>query len=266
MTTFATNSGLWALVDGARWIDATALLDAIKQELSNTPLDFRTRLLLRDSYRALEQHWGSSRVASLTSDVHDRLQPILIENLGEPGFPTLEKRIVESLKPETILEFLRELGAAIKEPARLEIGGASSLILGGFLSRATEDIDVVNEVPPPIRLQHELLARLSARYGLSLTHFQSHYLPSGWINRVRSFGRFQTLDVYLIDVYDIFVGKLFSNREKDLDDLRLLKRSLEKDRVVDRFKTRAEALIAETALKAHAGKNWRIHFDEPLPV
>jgi hypothetical protein len=266
MTTVAGKSGLWALVDGAPWIDASRLLCEIKAELSNAPLDFRTRLLLRDSYRALERHWGSSRLGSLTHDVQGKLQPILTEDLGEPGFPTLEKRIVESLKPETILEFLRELGAAVKEPARLEIGGASSLILGGFLSRATEDIDVVNEVPPSIRLQHELLARLSARYGLSLTHFQSHYLPAGWINRVRSFGRFDALDVYLIDVYDVFVGKLFSNREKDLDDLRLLKRSLEKDRVVDRFKTSTEALMAEPAIKSHAEKNWRVLFGEVLPA
>src|ERR1039458_6804653 len=204
MTTVAINPGLWALVDGARWIDASALLAAITSELSNGPLDFRTRLLLRDSYRALEHHWGSVKLASLTGDVGSKLQTILREDLGDPCFPTLEERIVDSGRPETILEFLRELGAAIKEPARLEIGGASSLILNGLLSRATDDIDVVNEVPPAIRVQHDLLSRLGARYGLSLTHFHSHYLPVGWDKRMRSLGRFDLLDVLLVDVCDIF--------------------------------------------------------------
>jgi uncharacterized nucleotidyltransferase DUF6036 len=266
MSSVATNSSLWALVDGSPWIDASALLNAVKLELSNSPLDFRTRLLVRDSYRALEHHWGSVKLASITSDFDSKLKLILREDLGDPGFPTLEQRIVESVKPETILEFLRELGAAIKEPARLEIGGASSLILSGLLSRATEDIDVVNEIPSPIRLQHDLLSSLGARYGLSLTHFQSHYLPQGWEKRLRSLDRFDVLDVYLIDVFDIFVGKLFSNREKDLDDLRMLKRSLEKERIVDRLKTAAQLFAAEPSLRAHAVKNWHILFGETLPM
>lgn len=266
MSTVATNSGLWALVEGARWIDASALLAAMSSELSNRPLDFRTRLLLRDSYRALEHHWGAAKLASLAGDCGSKLQMILREDFGEPGFPTLEQRIVDSVRPETILEFLRELGAAVKEPARLEIGGASSLILSGLLSRATEDIDIVNEVPPAIRLQHDLLSRLGARYGLSLTHFQSHYLPVGWERRLRSLGRFDLLDVLLIDVCDIFVGKLFSSREKDFDDLRVLKRSLEKEQIVDRLKTSAQLLAAEPSLRGHAVKNWHILFGETLPT
>jgi hypothetical protein len=266
MTPIAANSSLWSLVDGARWIDASELLGAIKLELSNAPFDFRTRLLLRDSYRALEHHWGSARLTALAGEVGSKLQTILTENLGDTGFPTLEQRIVESVKPQTILEFLRELGAAIKDPARLEIGGASSLILSGYLSRSTEDIDIVDQIPPTIRHEHDLLSRLSARYGLSLTHFQSHYLPQAWEKRLRSLGRFDLLDVYLIDAYDIFVGKLFSNREKDLDDLRLLKRSLEKERIIDRFKTSGQLLAAEPALRGQSLKNWHILFGEPLPA
>jgi hypothetical protein len=106
---------------------------------------------------------------------------------------------------------------------------------------------------------------MASQYGLQLTHFQSHYLPSGWSQRVRSLGRFGTLDVYLVDVYDIFVGKLFSGREKDRGDLRMLKRSLDKGQIVERLQTAAKNLAAESALKDHADKNWYILFGEPLP-
>ncbi len=68
---------------------------------------------------------------------------------------------------------------------------------------------------------------LVERYGLRLAHFQSHYLPDGWQRRVESFGVFGELAVFLVDPVDIAVGKLFSRRDKDLDDVRMLKRVLE---------------------------------------
>src|ERR1700733_1466105 len=97
MSTVAAKSTLWALVDGSPWIDASALLAAVKAELSNGPLDFRTRLLVCDSYRALEHHWGAAKLASLAGDFGSKLQMMLDEELGAAGFPTLERRIVDSL-------------------------------------------------------------------------------------------------------------------------------------------------------------------------
>jgi len=251
MTSVAVNSRLWSLVNGARWIDPSDLLGAIKQELSNCPYDFRTRLLMRDSYRALEYHWGQSKLSSLAADVDVKLRPILEEDLGKPGFPTLRQRMMERIEPETITEFFRELGRATQEPTHLEIG---------YLAYPTNNIDVVDQA------QNNLLSRLAAQFGLSLTYFQSHYLPLGWLQRVRSFGRFELLDVYLIDVYDIFVGKLFSSREKDFDDLRVLKRALEKDQIIDRVKTSGQKLAAEPSLGAAAERNWYVLFGEPLPT
>lgn len=51
---------------------------------------------------------------------------------------------------------------------------------------------------------------------MALNHFQSHYLPAGRPDRVRSLGRFGKLDVFLVDVYDVLLSKLFSDRNKDL--------------------------------------------------
>jgi hypothetical protein len=251
MTPVAVNSRLWSLVDGARWIDPSDLLRAIKLELSNGPCDFRTRLLVRDSYRALESHWGHSKLSLSVADVGVKLGPILEEDLGEAGFPTLGQRMMERVKPETIFGFFQELGRTIQKSTQLEIG---------YLAYPTNNVDVVDQA------QNDLLSELAIQFGLSLTHFQSHNLPAGWLQRVRSFGRFDLLDVYLIDVHDIFLGKLFSSCEKDFDDLRVLKRALDKNQIIDRVKTSGRDLAAEPLLRAVAERNWYVLFGEPLPT
>jgi hypothetical protein len=121
-------------------------------------------------------------------------------------------------------------------------------------------------VPADIRSQHELLANLAARFGLQLTHFQSHYLPAGWEERVHTLGTFGSLHVVLVDTLDIFLSKLFSPREKDLDDLRVLKGQLDKGRVAERLLDSAAALFAEPELRKHAEGNWYVLYGEALPV
>src|SRR5947209_617355 len=90
----------------------------------------------------------------------------------------------------------------------------------GYLSRPTEDIDVVDEVPKELREQHALLSELKDRYGLELAHFQQHYLPMRWQDRLHYFDTFGELTVYLVDVYDVALSKLFSIRTKGFDDLK----------------------------------------------
>ncbi len=266
MSPTAATPDLWSLVRGTPQVDPAKLLAAIETEARRSPHDFRTRLLLRDSYRALEHRWGIEKITSqFSADALAILQPILIEELGEPGFPTLERRLMEQTNPETILQFLRELSTNIRDPLRLEIGGSSALILAGVLSRATEDIDIADQVPGAIAAQHDLLAKLASQYGLQLTHFQSHYLPTDWHKRIRLLDRFRTLDVYLVDTCDIFVGKLFSAREKDRADLRILKQKLDKTQIVDRLHSAAQKLAAEPALRQQAQKNWYILYGQPLP-
>jgi hypothetical protein len=146
------------------------------------------------------------------------------------------------------------------------LGGSIALMTQEVLRRGTEDIDVVDEVPPEIRTEYELLDRLARRFGLQVTHIQSHYLPAGWERRLHSLGRFDQLIVHLVDFYDIFVGKRFSSREKDLDDLRLLREHLDNARVEDQFRQSTELLMAEPNLAKDAARNWYLLYGQPLPA
>src|SRR5438552_3985685 len=83
---------------------------------------------------------------------------------------------------------------------------SAALILQGYLSRATDDIDVVDEVPAEIRSLHALLQDLRKRYGFHLAHFQSHYLPTGWEQRLHSLEPFGNLQIHLVDIYDVFLS------------------------------------------------------------
>jgi hypothetical protein len=259
---------LWRLARGGQPIDATELAAALDEQASDPHPDFRTRLLVRDSLDALARHWGRERLKAWlgASPTRGSLHALWREDLGSPGFPTLHQRIMDAVKPETVLQFFRELGRRIRSPSRMDLGGSIALILQNVLSRHTDDVDVVNEVPAAIRSEHALLDELAASFGLHLTHFQSHDLPSGWEARLSSFARFGQLDVYLIDPYDIFVGKLFSARRKDRDDLRALATRLDKQAAINRLGASAGALMAEPQLAEHARENWYIVYGEDLPA
>lgn len=173
---------------------------------------------------------------------------------------------MEPTRRQDVEQYLREIGTRLTNPTTVYVGGSGSLILSGKLSRRTDDVDVVDEVPQSIRNEHELLGQLRNRYGLSLNHFQSHYLPDGWQSRASSLGRFGKLDVFLVDPIDIFVGKLFSNRTKDLDDLRVLAPQLDAMLITDRLRSSAGRLYADAKLWASAERNWYVVFGDELPT
>jgi hypothetical protein len=168
--------------------------------------------------------------------------------------------------PETVRSLLRDVGTRLHRPVRLQVGGSIALILPGYLSRSTEDIDIVDEVPAELRAEPALLDALPGRYGLRLTHFQSHFLPAGWETRLHSLEPFGRLQVFLVDVSDVFLSKLFSKRTKDLDDLRLLYPQLQRDTLVRRLHDTTAALRAEPDLRQAAERNWYVLTGEPLPV
>ena len=261
-------SDLWNLIWGKPELDPAALARAIECQGDEEPLDERTKMLICDGTRALELYWGTARFAAWInqSSIRTIVQTIQAEHHGKSGFPSLGSRLVERTDPETIREFLRELGTHILKPVSLNIGGSIALILDGYVSRATEAIDIVDEVPVDVRLQYDLLAELTKRYGIHLAHFQSHYLPFGWDKRLQSKGKFGLLEVFVVDVYDIFLGKLFSARKKDLDDLRAMKSKISKETLVERFRSTTMQLQDSGALKAHAENNWYILFGEKLPL
>jgi hypothetical protein len=249
---------LWNLVWGKPWVDARALAEAIEREAVRPDLDYRTRLLIRDGTRALEAYWGRERQQRWLGDSRARRHIELIqqEPFDEVGFPSLRERIVDAVSSTTVQTYLRELAAHVHDPVRLVIGGAIALILQGYLSRATEDIDVVDEVPAELRQQHALLEQLQKEYGLQLTHFQSHFLPSGWETRLRSLEPVGRLQVALVDVYDLFLGKLFSARRKDHNDLRLLLVALDAETIKTRLKDTCGAFLADPTLRQNAEQNW----------
>ena len=259
---------LWALTWGQPSIDPDSLAAAIERQLEQTDdLDHRTRVLIRDSIRALEAHWGAAPTRQWIDRSPQRhiIDTIMRSDLGAAGFASLSARLMKSVDPKTVLEYLRTLGQRATQPTRIVIGGSIALILTGELSRATDDIDLVDEVPAQLRNEHEFLDQLSRRFGLRLAHFQSHYLPQGWETRVRSLGMFGQLQVTLVDSYDILLGKLFSRREKDLDDLRTVNPPVDQQRLTDRLLDSAPSFLADPQLKQNAQSNWYILFGQPLP-
>lgn len=261
------TQNLWDLVLGRPEVDPHELAEAVEEQTSHEPLDYRTRLLIRDSLVALEQYWGKEQFGAWLRSTPARpcLESILAESFERCGFPFLSDRVVKTTKPEEVRQYLRELGTHIARPLPLYVGGSIALILTGQLSRRTDDLDVVDEVPEVLRNQHDLLAGLRTRYGLGLTHFQSHYLPCGWEQRLHSLGAFGNLQVFLVDVYDVFLSKLFSKREKDRDDLRYVSPQLDKEALIRRLRDTGGSLLADSNLRPNAELNWYILYGEQLP-
>jgi hypothetical protein len=261
------GNDLWSLTAGRPQVDPSDLAEAIVLQVEQGTLDYRTRLLIRDSVVALRRYWGETRVEAWLANcpVRPAIEAICREEFERPGFPSLAGRLMDKTDPEDIKQFLREVGIRLARPLPVYVGGSAALILPGHLSRKTDDVDVVDEVPAEVRSQHQLLAQLRQRYGLSLTHFQSHYLPSGWAQRVHSQAPFGKLQVSLVDVYDVFLSKLCSARTKDLDDLRVVAPQLEKDTLARKLKETAQPLLAVPKGRQQAEQNWYILYGESLP-
>jgi hypothetical protein len=132
------------------------------------------------------------------------------------------------------------LGPSLEEPIYKSIGGSVALILGGVLRRKAQKIDFVDEA-------------------------QANYLPDRWDARVSSLGNFGKLQAYLLSSDDIFLSKLFSQREKDRADLRAIVGHLDRARLVRLLQEFAGALLGEKRLREHAGKNWYVLYGEALP-
>lgn len=259
---------LWSLVLNRQYVDPLELADAVGEQAREQDLDFRTRLLIRDSVTALKKYWGPTRFNAWLEHcpVRRRIEEIRHEDLGKPGFPFLVEQVMEPTRPDTIRQLFRELGKELQQPARIYLGGSGALILAEYLCRQTQDLDVVDELPEEIRKRHRTLDDLMKRYRLQIAHFQSHYLPRGWENRVHSLEPFGRLQVFLVDVYDIFLSKLFSHRTKDRDDLRALVPHLDKEVLTHRLRDTTAAWQAAPDLLKHAQDNWQILYGEALPT
>jgi hypothetical protein len=259
---------LWSLVWGRPEVDPNDLFEAIVVEAPKYELDYRTRLLIRDSIDALRDYWGSERLNQMLIErgIDEDIEDIVGEEFERVGFHGLRERLMKKTDPKDVEAFFHELGAHIHRSTKLEVGGSIALILPGHLSRTTEDIDVVDEVPEELRAQHQLLADLQKRFGLLLTHFQRHYLPMGWENRLHYFNSYGSLRVYLLDVYDVSLSKLFSRRDKDYDDLRILRPQLEKEVFAQRMRDTTASMLASEPLRKVGEHNWYRLYGESLPT
>lgn len=258
---------LWTLTRGRPQIDPNDLAEAIAVQAGEPDLDYRTRLLIRDGVDALKAYWGEQQFQQWLAacPIGGIVHKICSESFERPGFPSLRRRLMERTSPEDIRAMLREVGTRLNRSVTIAIGGSVSLILTDRLRRKTDDIDIVDEVPKDIREQHTLLDRLQARYGLHFGHMQSHYLPSGWDKRLHSTETYGQIHASLVDPIDVFLGKLTSIREKDLDDLRELKPQFEKSVLVQRLKDTMASTLASAELRKRAQQNWYILFGEDLP-
>jgi hypothetical protein len=86
------------------------------------------------------------------------------------------------------------------------------------------------------------------------------------MGRVQWLESFGGLTVYLVDVYDVFLSKVFSARTKDKDDLRLLAPQLDKETIICRLRETTTDMLAAPGLREKAEKNWNFLYGEPLPT
>ncbi|MCI0378854.1 MAG: DUF6036 family nucleotidyltransferase [Gemmataceae bacterium] len=258
---------LWSLVRKRPQIDPVDLAAAVQAQVREPELDYRTRLLIRDSVEALRLHWGDQRLAEwlAQSPEGETIEQICADQFDEIGFPSLRSRLMEKTDPEDVRRYLREVGQSVRGQHRLDIAGAIALILSGYLVRHTDDVDVIDEVPKEIRERYELMEELKKSYGLDMRHMQSHYLPAHWQNRLTDLGSFGRLHVFLADKYDVFLSKLFSKRRKDKDDLRAVLPHIDKDLLKTKLNDDCGSFLQDPKLLEMARDNWQILFGEELP-
>ncbi len=257
----------WELVWGQPYIDAERLAAAIEADLAKTPSpDFRTRLLVRDSVRALKAYWGTKRFSHWLagSPEAERIRAISVEKLGRTGYHSIKERLVATVSRDRLERILEMLGSKIHNHIEINIAGSIPTILQGLSSRPTDDIDLVNEVPAEIRNQREELRTIRDKFGLTIGHVQSHYLPARWQERRKYLGEFGGLRVYLVDVYDVFVSKLSSAQEKHKDDLLVMAPQLDKEKVRDRLMTDGRPFLENPFDGPKIQSNWQFAFREPL--
>ena len=140
----------WELVWGQPYIDSQTLAEAIEQDLErNASPDFRTRLLVRDAAVAMRAFWGPRRFARwvTSSPVGEQIRAILQEDLGEPGFPAIRKRLVDSIDSPQLRQIFEMLGRQVHGPVEVHIAGSIPTLIKGLTSRPTADINFVDEVP-----------------------------------------------------------------------------------------------------------------------
>ena len=218
-------------------------------------------MLVRDALRGLRKFWGydiyQRRLLKFgaPSELLDREY---YPELDGRGYHAFLSRIMNETDPSDIENMFRDLGRRVRQPTTLNVGGSIVLILESLIVHSTQDIDVVDEVPPALREDHELLHEMVARHKLQLTHFQSHYLPDGWQARLRTYGVFGRLTVRTVDPIDMLVCKLFSKRAKDFQHVRAAWDMIDQGDFRNRLSTSTRSYRGESAIIENGRHNWYV--------
>jgi hypothetical protein len=212
---------LWSLIWNRHWLEPEELWRRMSITAAAGGLDHRTARLIRDCLDALEQKLGPHELARriAASPASECLGSLRAQQSDDVGLPSIGRRIVEPLARPRIDRFFTYLGGRLRQPVQIIVGGSIALMLQDLFARQTENVDVVNDIPEPIRRDHQLLLDLRETQQLHLGQFASRYLPTGWELRTRTYRQFDRLTVRLVDAVDVLTGKLFSKRNKDLLDL-----------------------------------------------
>src|SRR5262245_18319499 len=125
---------LWTLVRGRPQIDPNDLAEAVVNQAAEEDLDYRTRLLIRDSVDALRDYWGALRLERWFNErpYQERITKIIGEQFDEVGFPSIKKRLMDTTDPETVKQYFRQLGQELRETVKIAVAGGCALILPGY--------------------------------------------------------------------------------------------------------------------------------------
>lgn len=123
-----------------------------------------------------------------------------------------KKDLIERLK---LIDEEASLVLPLNHRVKVTIVGGSSLILHGCLVRVTLDIDIIESFYPvlnPIFEKYDMNCRSNAFCDC---------LAENYANRLKKLNiKTKAIDYYLMSLEDIVIMKLFSDRKKDLDDIR----------------------------------------------
>src|SRR4051794_26925585 len=98
------NKDLWNVAVDRQWVDAHELAEAIEQQAVSDDLDYRTRVLIRDSVGALRHYWGPQRYRNwlAASSAGTRIEAICNQEFEDNrGFASLRWRVMDVTRPET---------------------------------------------------------------------------------------------------------------------------------------------------------------------
>lgn len=142
-------------------------------------------------------------------------------------------------------EFLEEIDRQLAEPVDLRcIGGFVLTQLHG-LPRPTGDIDVLTTIPSRTDQLIQIAGKgteLNAKYKLAIQAVGIAHPPEDYEARLTEMfpGRFRSLRLMALDVYDIVLMKMERNEPRDREDFKFLAKNVPLDPAMLETRYRAE--------------------------